>query len=144
MLHRRCSSSWQVCPPLPLFPKCHHPVKKLLNPCALRGSGRKMFSHHSEDKATLSAFHMDLCRTCVYIYCTSWRPGHTPPCCFALGTNMLLHPAPIKEHKELFDSLYKPKMTNNCIVYWVIPLLTLCSTPPLCQRLLCVMSAWQN
>lgn len=44
-----------------------------------------------------------------------------PPCCFTLGTDVSLHPAPIKEHKELFESLYKPNMTNNCTVYCLIP-----------------------
>lgn len=86
-----------------------------------RWEGRR-FSHQSEDKGTLSACHMGLGRACVYIYCTLWGLGHTPPRCFTLGTNGLLHPAPIKEHKELFDSLYKPNMTNNRIVYCLIPL----------------------
>lgn len=44
-----------------------------------------------------------------------------PPRCFTLGTKVSLHPAPIKEHKELFDSLYKPNMTNSRIVYCLIP-----------------------
>lgn len=45
-----------------------------------------------------------------------------PPRCFTLGTEALLHPAPIKTHKELLDSLSKHNMTNNCIVYCLIPL----------------------
>lgn len=45
-----------------------------------------------------------------------------PPRCFTLGTRVLLHPASIKTHKELFESLAKHNMTNNCIVYCLIPL----------------------
>lgn len=56
----------------------------------------------------------------VFIF-TVWGLGHMPPRCFTLGTEVSLHPAPIKEHKELFDSLYKPNMTNSCIVYCLIP-----------------------
>lgn len=44
-----------------------------------------------------------------------------PPRSFTLGTKALLHPAPIREHKELFESLYKPNMTNKCTVYCLIP-----------------------
>lgn len=56
----------------------------------------------------------------VFIF-TVWGLGHMPPRCFTLGTKVSLHPAPIKEHKELFDSLYKPNMTNSRIVYCLIP-----------------------
>lgn len=65
-----------------------------------------------------------------------------PPRCFTLGTNLFLHPAPIKEHKEPFDSIYKHNMTNNCVVYCLIgaAAVTLRSTPPPCRWLLCLMS----
>lgn len=97
-----------------------HPVKLPKSTC-FQGSRKEEVSVIREDKGTLSVCHMDLGRACVCIYCTLWGLGHTPPRCFTLGTNISLHPAPIKEHKELFDSLYKPNMTNNCIVYCVIP-----------------------
>lgn len=78
-------------------------------------------------------------RACVYIYCTLRGLGHTPPCCCTLGTSASLHPDPIKEHKELFDSLYKSNMTNKRIVYCLIPMALHSTLPPRHWRL-CVMS----
>lgn len=93
------------------------------NPRVFRGGRKEEVSVISQRTRELfQQCHMGLGRACVYIYCTLWGLGHTPPRCFTLGTKVLLHPAPIKEHKELFDSLYKPNTTNNCIVYCLIPL----------------------
>lgn len=83
-----------------------------------RTSSIHVFSRHpSENKASLSVFHMDLVEH-VFIFTVHHEGlGKTLACCFALGTNILLHPAPIKEHKKLLDSPYKNYSANECIVY---------------------------
>lgn len=58
----------------------------------------------------------------VFIFTVRYEGLGTRHPAVSLWAPKLLHPAPIKEHKELFDSLYKPNMTNNCIVYCLIPL----------------------
>lgn len=127
---------------LPLFLHCGYlsglGSAQLPNPSTLqrfacilknpRVSGRqegRSFSHQLEHKGTLSACHMVQGSACVYIYCMLWGLGHTPSRCFTLGTNISLHPAPIKEHKELFDSLINPT--------WQIRVLYIVWSPRCCD-----------
>lgn len=66
-----------------------------------QGIRKKKFSYPSEDKASLSVFHWDMVEH-VFIFTVLHEGlGKTLACRFALGTNILLHPAPIKEHKKL-------------------------------------------
>lgn len=86
-----------------------------------------MFSHLPSDKACLLMCHLDRGRTCVSIYCASERPGQTSACCFALGNNILLHPASIKNHKELvffrckttlqMSALYIVQSSKSCLMF---------------------------
>lgn len=95
-------------------------MKNLLNACVFKVSGKK-FSHPSEDKASLSVYHRDLVEH-VFIFTVIHKGlGKTLACCFALGTNILLHPAPIMEHKKLLHYPYKTNSANECIVKCALP-----------------------
>lgn len=71
---------------------------------------------------SLSGPHVLRVEACVCIYRPLWGLwAHASPLFHSGHRRFLLHPEPIREHKELFDSLHTPDMTNNRIVYSLIP-----------------------
>lgn len=92
------------------------------NPRVFRPVGRKKLQ--SSDRGQGNSFsppHGFGQSMCLYLLYILRALGTCHPA-VSLWPPKSLHPTPIKEHKELLDSLYKPNMTNSCIVYCLIAL----------------------